>query len=76
MDRTVTFKQEEISYRVSQPGLDAKTDKLTDRQSQCDFDFDLDVKSHKLRTVHNGTESCLRSQQSLSYSRISHHVYG
>jgi hypothetical protein len=40
MDRTVTFKQEEISGRVPQPGLDAKTDRLTDRQSQCDFDFD------------------------------------
>jgi hypothetical protein len=42
MDRTVTFKQEEISGRVPQPGLDAKTDRLTDRQSQCDFDFDFD----------------------------------
>jgi hypothetical protein len=41
MERTVTFKQEEISGRVPQPGLDAKTDRLTDRQSQCDFDFDF-----------------------------------
>jgi hypothetical protein len=40
MDRTVIFKEEEISGRVPQPGLDAKTDRLTDRQSQCDFDFD------------------------------------
>jgi hypothetical protein len=41
MERTVTFKQEEICNRVPQPGLDAKTDRLTDRQSRCDFDFVL-----------------------------------
>jgi hypothetical protein len=40
MDRTVTFKQEETSGHKPQPGLDTKTDRLTDRQSQCDFDFD------------------------------------
>jgi hypothetical protein len=39
MDKTATFKQEEISGRVPQPGLDAKTDRLTYRQSQCDFDL-------------------------------------
>jgi hypothetical protein len=39
MDRTVTFKHEEKSGPVPQPGLDAKTDRLTDRQSQCDCDF-------------------------------------
>jgi hypothetical protein len=39
MDRAVTFKQEEISGRVPQPGLDTKTDRLTARQSQCDFDL-------------------------------------
>jgi hypothetical protein len=41
MDRTVTFRQEETSGHEPQPGLDTKTDRLTDRQSQCDFDFDL-----------------------------------
>jgi hypothetical protein len=41
MDRTVTFKQEETSGHEPQSGLDTKTDRLTDRQSQCDFDFDL-----------------------------------
>jgi hypothetical protein len=41
MDRTVTFKQEETSGYELQPGLDTKTDRLTDRQSQCDFDFGL-----------------------------------
>jgi hypothetical protein len=39
MDRTETFKQEEISGHEPQVGLDTKTDRLTDRQSQCDFDF-------------------------------------
>jgi hypothetical protein len=39
MDRTVTFKQEETSGHEPQMGLDTKTDRLTDRQSQCDFDF-------------------------------------
>jgi hypothetical protein len=39
MDRTVTFKQEETSGHEPQPGLDTKTDRLTDRQSQCDFDL-------------------------------------
>jgi hypothetical protein len=41
--QAVTFKQEEISGRVPQPGLDDKTDRLTDRQSQCDFDFDFET---------------------------------
>jgi hypothetical protein len=41
MDRTVTFKQEETSGHEPQPGLDTKTDRLTDRQSQRDFDFKL-----------------------------------
>jgi hypothetical protein len=41
MDRTVTFKQEETSGHEPQRWLDTKTDRQTDRQSQCDFDFDL-----------------------------------
>jgi hypothetical protein len=40
MDRTVTFKEEETSGHEPQPGPDTKTDRLTDRQSQCDFDFE------------------------------------
>jgi hypothetical protein len=39
MDRPVTLKQEEISGHELQSGLDIKTDRLTDHQSQCDFDF-------------------------------------
>jgi hypothetical protein len=40
MDRTVTFKQEETSGHEFQPGLDTKTDRLPDRQLQCDSDSD------------------------------------
>jgi hypothetical protein len=29
-------------------GLDTKTYGLTDRQSQCDFDFDLNIESYRL----------------------------
>jgi hypothetical protein len=43
MDRTVTFKQEETSAPEPQSGLDTKTDRLTDRQSQCDFDSNFDL---------------------------------
>jgi hypothetical protein len=39
MDRTVTFKQEETSGHEPHPELDTKTDRLTDRQSQCDSDY-------------------------------------
>jgi hypothetical protein len=42
MDRTETFKQE-ISGHEPQTGLDTKTGRLTDRQSQCDFDFFSEV---------------------------------
>jgi hypothetical protein len=59
MDRTVTFKQEETSGHEPQPGLDAKTDRLTDRQSQCDFDFDL-----------NSRESDSERSQKLIRNRI------
>jgi hypothetical protein len=38
MDRTVTFKQEDTSVHEPQPGLDTKTDRLADRQLQCDSD--------------------------------------
>jgi hypothetical protein len=40
MDRTVTFKQEKTSGHEPKAGLDTKTDRLTDCQSQRDFDFD------------------------------------
>jgi hypothetical protein len=41
MDRTVTFKQEETPGQEPQPGLDIKTDRLTDRQLQCDSDANI-----------------------------------
>jgi hypothetical protein len=37
----VIFKQEETSGHYSQSGLDTKTDRLTDRQLQCDSDSNL-----------------------------------
>jgi hypothetical protein len=40
MDRTETFKQEEISGHEPQTGLDTKIDRLTDRQSQYDCNSD------------------------------------
>jgi hypothetical protein len=52
MDRTVTFKQEETFGHEPQPGLDTKTGRLTDRQSQCDFVFDLYI-VQKGRTFSN-----------------------
>jgi hypothetical protein len=39
-NKTVTFKQQQISGHEPEMGLDTKTYWLTDRQSQCDFDFD------------------------------------
>jgi hypothetical protein len=39
MDKTVTFIQKEISGHEPQLGLDTKTDRLTDRQLQHNFDF-------------------------------------
>jgi hypothetical protein len=45
VDRTVTFKQELISGQV---GLDTKTDWLTDRQSQCDFDYERWLKTKSI----------------------------
>jgi hypothetical protein len=42
MDKTVTFKQEEISGHDPQSVLDTKTDKLIDRQLHCDTDSDSD----------------------------------
>jgi hypothetical protein len=32
-------------------GLDTKTDWLTDRQSQCDFDFDFEQNMYLVRQV-------------------------
>jgi hypothetical protein len=42
MDRTGTFKRK-ISGHETQTGLDTKTDRMTDHQSQCDFDSDFDL---------------------------------
>jgi hypothetical protein len=53
MDRTVTLKQEETSGHEPQPELDTKTDRLTDRQSQCDFDFDLTETLGSVPLSHN-----------------------
>jgi hypothetical protein len=50
MGRAVIFKQEETSGHEPQPGLDTKTDRLTDRQSQCDFDFEKKTEEKRLCT--------------------------
>jgi hypothetical protein len=72
MDRTVTFKQEETSGHEPQPGLDTKTDRLIDRQSQCDFDFDWSSDSSFV-IRHSGredTRSPVRYGASLRQSLI------
>jgi hypothetical protein len=45
VDRTVTVKQKLTSGHEPQLGLDTKTDWLPDRHSQCDFDFDFEIRS-------------------------------
>jgi hypothetical protein len=59
MDRTEIFKQ--MFGHEPQTGLDTKTDRLTDSQSQCDSDFDLTVLSSvrgsaQLLQAHVGIE--------------------
>jgi hypothetical protein len=54
LDRTVTIKQELISSREPQMGPDTKTDWLTDRQSQCDFD--LKIRRWKGAAIQRGLE--------------------
>jgi hypothetical protein len=44
MERTVNFTKKKTSCHVPQLGLEAKTDRLTDRQLQYDFDFDFGIK--------------------------------
>jgi hypothetical protein len=41
MDRTATFTKKKTSGHESQLGLDTKTDSLTDRPLQHDFDFNV-----------------------------------
>jgi hypothetical protein len=41
MDRTATVAKKKTSGHEPQLGLDTKTDRLTDRQLQHDFDFDF-----------------------------------
>jgi hypothetical protein len=41
MDKIVTVKQKLIFGHEPQMGLDTKTDRFTDRESQCHIDFDL-----------------------------------
>jgi hypothetical protein len=43
VDWTVTFILKVTSGHKPQPGLDTKTDRLTDTQLQCNFDFDFDL---------------------------------
>jgi hypothetical protein len=52
MDRTLILKQEETSGHEPKAGLDTKTDRLTDRQSQSDFDFDYS------QSVEGSTVEC------------------
>jgi hypothetical protein len=48
VDRTETFKQEEISSHEPQTGFNTKTDRqMTDCQLQCDFDFEFEVKDER-----------------------------
>jgi hypothetical protein len=47
-NRTVTVEEQKISGHGPQPGLDTKTDRLTDRQSQCDLDLDLEKERVKM----------------------------
>jgi hypothetical protein len=42
MDRTVTFKREEISGHDPQMEFNTKTGTLIDRQLECGFGFDFD----------------------------------
>jgi hypothetical protein len=48
MDRIVHFKQEEITGHETQMGLDIKTDRLTDRQLQYDFDLNTYFESSRI----------------------------
>jgi hypothetical protein len=74
MDRTVTFKEEETSGYEPQPGLDTTTDRLTDPQSQCDFDF-VEAGSNTftvaLRVVGGDKKGCLVSE-TVKYGREYH----
>jgi hypothetical protein len=49
-DKTVTLKKKN-SGQKSQIGLDTKTYWLTDRQTQCDFDFDFLVSLSQSRQI-------------------------
>jgi hypothetical protein len=52
MDRTATFTKKKTSGHEPQLGLDTKTDRLTDRQLQHYFDFDLaDISDHPSDSV-------------------------
>jgi hypothetical protein len=51
-DKTVTFKKKKTLVKSPTFGLDTKTYWLTDRQSQCDFDFDFDL----LDVVHKPSD--------------------
>jgi hypothetical protein len=66
MDMTVIFKQEETSGHEPQPGLDTKTEKLTDRQSQCNFDFDFELCGGGVEYLHRDPASRRRRRKGKS----------
>jgi hypothetical protein len=43
-------------------GYDTKTDRLTDCQSQCDFDFEFRRKTEGNQNQRNGSSAEIRSQ--------------
>jgi hypothetical protein len=75
MDSTVTSKQEETSGHEPQPGLDTETDRLTNRQSQCDFDFDLNSRNTSTVTLRvvGGDERRSLESDTVKYG---HESYG
>jgi hypothetical protein len=65
---TLTQESEETSGHETQPGLDTKTDRLTDRQLQCDF-LTLTV---TLRVVRGDERGSLESE----IVKYGHEFYG
>jgi hypothetical protein len=63
-DRTLTLKQKETSVHDPQPAHDTKTDRLTDRQSQCDFAI-----GNKCNPCRGGVEYLHRDPASRSKRR-------
>jgi hypothetical protein len=73
MDKTVTFKKlkYQIAGHMPQKGYDTKTDRLTDCQSQCDFDFDFAIDTVQLQLpVPNRSQPVTTSYHSLLYPQV------